>query len=261
MWRTNKSGGNVNEMDIGKYTDIGKRDLNEDGMFAIETNIRIGRERFPMHILGVADGLGGYEGGEVASSFVCQKMDLLRDQGVVDISVLENLCKQFTLKLHKNLMAMKYLGEYSKMGTTLTFGLVIENNARITNVGDSRAYLFRKGKLKPVTKDHSLVQELLDKGVIDEDEVFGHPQSHVITQYLGLDKEIKPDTYNIELQSGDIMVFSTDGFHDTLKSGEIEELVDQRKKLGAQELAKTLVQVALNAGARDNVSVVVGIMK
>ncbi|MEW5937766.1 MAG: protein phosphatase 2C domain-containing protein [Candidatus Thermoplasmatota archaeon] len=245
-------------MEIGKYTDVGMgREINEDDAVAQIARIVIGGKDHAMYILGVADGLGGHESGEVASAFVCQRLTLLAGWDVREGPTPKSL-RHFVQYLHRKLRGMKTSGRYGDMGTTLTFGLVIRNKAYVVNVGDSRAYLFHDTKLRRITKDHSVVQELLDMGTIDPEEAFEHPMRHLVTQALGLENEIAPDVYELDLAKGDLLLFSTDGLHDTLRDTEIEALVSQNIEKSAQELVKLLVEEALDKEARDNVTVVVG---
>ena len=218
----------------------GRRENNEDA-YLID---KIG----DLHIFAVADGLGGHKSGEVASKLALLELKetLKREKGDlkdVIVKAFENANNEvyFQNKIRK-----------SDMGTTLTACILRSNGKKglIANVGDSRAYVIDGGIWH--TKDHSYVQQLLDKGEIDEEEAFEHPFKNVVTQAIGLEKDVKVDIYEVNL-SGKILLLSTDGLHDYVKDEKIREIV---LKFEPDEVCKKLVEEALKSESTDNITVI-----
>ena len=111
------------------------------------------------------------------------------------------------------------------MATTVVVAYIAARQAYITNIGDSRAYLFRKGKLKRITKDHTYVNELIDKGVITEDEAETHKQKNVITRALGAERHVEPDFYKVGLSKDDILMLCSDGLYGELSDDRMRDIL------------------------------------
>ncbi|WP_456395167.1 PP2C family protein-serine/threonine phosphatase [Thermococcus sp.] len=206
------------------------------------------------HLLAVADGLGGHNAGEVASKIA---VDTLREvfeseyrKGMSDEKVKKLLREAHELAHER--ITENAVGEREGMGTTLVSAFVRDGKVIVANTGDSRAYLIRNGKIAARTKDHSLVQELLDKGEITAEEARRHPMRNIITKALGIALDV--DFYEWGLEKGDTLLLSSDGLHDYVDEGRIVEIVSQGKS--AEEIAKGLIDEALPV-TKDNVTVVV----
>ena len=225
---------------------IGARNNNEDSLLIM---------RLPDgYLLAVADGLGGHNAGEVASKIA---VDTLREvfeseyrMGMGDEEVKSLLKKAYSLA-HERIKE-NAVGERKGMGTTLVAALVRDDKVIIANTGDSRAHLIRGGKIIARTKDHSLVQELLDKGEITEEEAKRHPMRNIITRALGINLSV--DLYEWELKPGDVLLLSSDGLHDYVEEERIVEVASSGGT--AEEIARRLIDEALPV-TNDNVTVVV----
>ena len=147
--------------------------------------------------------------------------------------------------------------EFSGMGTTIVGG-VIKSNGKgyIINVGDSRAYLIsRRGEsIRQITRDHSLVEELVEYGAITKEQALTHPQRNVITRALGSESAVESDFFEFELQNGDVLLLCSDGLSNTLSDEEMCRCAAERQD--PEQLCRALMHTALERGARDNVTVV-----
>ncbi|WP_048152303.1 PP2C family protein-serine/threonine phosphatase [Palaeococcus ferrophilus] len=222
----------------------GPREKNEDALLILPLG--------NAYLLAVADGLGGHEGGEIASKAAVETLRETFEREYTEgfaLREVEELLKTAYKDAHRRIMEMS--PEPGKTGTTMVAAFVREDTAVIANTGDSRAYLIRDGKVISRTRDHSIVGELLERGVIWEEEVRSHPMRHVVTKALGI--ELAVDTYVWEIEETDVLLLSTDGLHDTLDDGEIAELASQG---GPKEAAERLVGEALKV-AEDNITVIV----
>ena len=233
-------------------SDVGRVRRNNEDAYIIN-NVEIYRDgkRRVIHVLAVADGMGGHEAGEVASKMVVENLGAAPMVFVQDgLKGLRGIIRFINKKVREESKRRE-----KKMGTTLV-GAVIENyQATIFNIGDSRAYLFRHGSLHRITRDHSLVQNKIDSGEITEEEALKDEDRHKITMAIGLREEVKPDFYSLKLTEGDLLLLCTDGLHDMLKDDEIEEIIKKYGRLS--DIAGELVKRANEKGGKDNVTVIV----
>ncbi|HZB82938.1 MAG TPA: Stp1/IreP family PP2C-type Ser/Thr phosphatase [Rubrobacteraceae bacterium] len=220
------------------------RNNNEDSLLVGE-----GRDET---LFVVADGIGGFEAGEVASSIT---IDVLKD--TAPLGSLEDAIREANRRI---LAAAKSDERLSGMGTTVVAlrfgGTESEPAAEISHVGDSRAYLLRDGELKPITEDHSLVAELVRSGDLTRDEASEHPQKNLITRALGAEVEVEVDTTVLPIRSGDRFILCSDGLSDMIPETRMLDLLTFSPE-GPEKAAQTLVSAALEAGGTDNVTVVV----
>jgi protein phosphatase len=140
------------------------------------------------------------------------------------------------------------------MGTTITAAFIKDYQAYIANVGDSRTYLIRRNKIYRVTKDHSLVQEMIDKGKLTEEQAHHHPNRNVITRVVGYKEKIMVDIFNLELQSGDSLLLCTDGLHSRVMDYEMLTIVNRYHD--PNKACHELVKLAKKRMASDNISVI-----
>lgn len=225
-------------------TDVGRqRDSNEDAVFTDYVADK-------WHIIAVADGMGGHHDGDIASQIVIDEIEpYLKGQVNADMTHAEVLR---TLALHLNETLQAHADSGSSMGTTLVAGIATDRGVTLVNVGDSRAYHIYDDTIEQVTKDHSLVQELVESGTISEQEAEEHPQRNVITQSLGPSGDIDPDTYTIEVQG--TLLLCSDGLTEEVADEEIHEIVTNSKSL--RSATDELVTRANQNGGSDNVSVI-----
>jgi len=228
----------------GMVSDRGKiREKNEDAQL-VQTQNKI-------KLLAVADGLGGHQGGEVASNLALQILDTREMNG----PNLEEDLKAAFFMANKEILkrSLKDPG-LAGMGTTLTALAINGEKGIIGHIGDSRLYLYRDFQLQQITRDHTLVNELVKKGNITEKEAYSHPQRNLLLQALGLEEEIDLDLKEIDVKENDIFLLCTDGLTGLLKDKEIKELIDDRKDM--QFIAQEMVKEANLRGGHDNITVV-----
>jgi serine/threonine protein phosphatase PrpC len=140
------------------------------------------------------------------------------------------------------------------MGTTLTVALLAGRTLSVAHVGDSRAYLWRRGKLRQLTQDHSWVAEQVSRGVLSPGEARAHPKQNVLTRALGLDIRRGVDSHSLRLAQGDIILLCSDGLHSLLRDPEISDFLGQ---LAPQDACDQLVAQANSRGGKDNITVVI----
>lgn len=230
---------------VGAATDTGRvRTLNEDSALA-EGGIFL-----------VADGMGGHAAGEVASGIV---VDTLRDLVGREDLTADDVTRQLILANQRILAAVDAHPEHKGMGTTATgLALVTAGGAdhwAVFNVGDSRVYRSIEGSLTQVTVDHSEVQELVEAGVITPDEARVHPARNVVTRSLGTDYAYQSDLWVLPPYAGERFVICSDGLTNEISDERIAQLLAQHAD--PQDAAEELVRAAVEAGGRDNVTVVV----
>ncbi|QKG72580.1 PP2C family protein-serine/threonine phosphatase [Erythrobacter mangrovi] len=225
-------------------TDVGlKRKLNEDALL----------DRADRSIWVVADGMGGHESGEVASAMVVEAIE----QSVTEIELGPALRQvEEALQQANSAMVEMMAGDrLRKMGSTAV-GLVVADDGRYFCfwVGDSRAYHIRGGQITQITRDHSLVQKLIDNRLISPEDAAHHPDANVITRAVGADKVLEIDHVVEIAQPNDIFVLASDGLTRCVEAEEICKTVTSGNPAQACE---ELVETVLSRGAPDNVSVVV----
>jgi len=225
-------------MDYYYVSEKGLREQNEDYFIAGKVN--------DFFVFAVADGIGGHSGGELASKIAITELkEAVKRKG--SIGLVEGFEKANSTIFSENEI------RNSNMGTTLVAFIVNKKFTEyfVANVGDSRAYLFNDKIWK--TKDHSLVQELVNKGALSEEEAVNHPQKNIITKALGLEKNVKPDIYK-EITKVSAVILCSDGLSDYVSNKEIIDIVERNKPKIA---CKKLVKKALENGSKDNITVIV----
>lgn len=204
-------------------------------------------------LFAVADGMGGHAKGEVASGIAVSTLRKVLDSfasNPVTIPVIENLVSEANQAVFDH---SKKFPECQGMGTTLTLALFGESQAWIAHVGDSRAYLYRDGKLRQVTNDHSLVAEQVRAGLLSPEQARTHPARHIISRALGVREFVNVDTHQIDLVRNDVVCLMSDGV-----SGQVSD-EDIGRHLASQDfsrVARGLVASANAAGGPDNSTVV-----
>lgn len=206
-------------------------------------------------VLAVADGLGGHAGGEIASSLAIKKISTLEKIPLNQRSAETTLVETYRGINNELADAMKKESELQGMGTTLTTVVIGKDKSFLAHLGDSRAYLVREEKIFRLTKDHTVVQELLDQGRISPDEVGEHPQRSFITKALmGSPQNERPDFIQIELIDGDILLLCSDGLAGVVDEKKIRNTIVTN---GVSELTlNKLKGLAYKKGAPDNLTII-----
>ena len=223
---------------VGATTDVGQvRDGNEDAILIND----------PLYA--VADGMGGHRGGEVASNLALQTVEQMfaQRQGTLTEQVERANRAVFERSQSDR--------DVSGMGTTLTAALIEGGAVRLAHVGDSRAYLFRGGKLQLLTEDHTLVHRMVVEGEITETEAENHPHRSVLTRALGVEGDVRVDETKVEVREGDRLLLCTDGLTGMLSEDEIESILQHVRD--PQEAVDRLVREANRAGGIDNITAVI----
>jgi serine/threonine protein phosphatase PrpC len=208
------------------------------------------------HLLVVADGMGGHAAGDVASSIAIGEMVSLDAESPRADEALDLLAGALRAANTELREAVERQPELKGMGTTVTALLRTGNMMAIAHIGDSRAYLMRDGTLTQITHDHSFVQSLIDEGRITEAEAEGHPQRSLVTRVLTGQHEDEPDLAMREAHLGDRYLVCSDGLSGFVARDTIQEILAQADPPGTA--ADRLVELAMRAGAPDNVTCIIG---
>lgn len=225
---------------FGSRTDIGcLRDHNEDSLVVTPP------------LFAVADGMGGHAAGEVASEIAVRVLSELAPEhpdGEALGRAIEEANRAVIQAAHEG------RGRQG-MGTTMTAAMLEGERLVIAQVGDSRAYLLHQGKLQQLTRDHSLMADMIEAGQLTPEEARTHPQRSVITRALGSDVHLHPDIYEINVETGDRLLVCSDGLSGMVFDDQIESTL--RRVQDPQRCASQLVNEAIAAGGHDNVTVIV----
>jgi protein phosphatase len=233
-------------MKFAVKTEIGKRAHNEDSYLLPDG------EALPL-LFAVADGMGGHAAGAVASGIVVEK---LKDTNANEF--LEHEIEQLIGAIQRANLAVFEAAEADKtlfgMGTTLVCALVLGKSYLAANVGDSRLYYFDGKTLERVTTDHSLVEQLVQSGVITREEAKYHPHRNIITRGVGLSPAVDVDVFERDWSANDILLLCSDGLHGALEDEEMISILSS--DLSLDDMCEELVQLALNNGSTDNITLV-----
>lgn len=234
-----------------------RRENNEDSAAAIDMNVATGDATQTIGIYAVADGMGGHREGEVASRLAIQTAV----QEVVSRITAENgnVADSYKEWLQQALETANRVvrgdrPKHDRMGTTLVVAVVVNDQAYIANVGDSRAYLIIKDDIYQITQDQSVVQALVTAGAISPEEAQNHPYKHMLSQAIGIDTAIKVDTFNTEIAADAFLLLCSDGLTNELSDNEILNII--RDAETPQLASDQLVKAAKDSGGKDNISVV-----
>ncbi len=237
------------KFDIWGQTDVGlKRESNED-------SILINRD---LALFIVADGMGGHQGGEIASDIaVHTTQEIINSYNVIgkDIPPADLLRKCFIEAsariYHKGSMESP---ELLGMGTTMVMGFIKKKQLFIGNVGDSRAYMFKSEKLWQLTEDHSLVNEQIKAGIIKESDLPYVSGKNVITRSVGFERSVDPDIFSRKVEPGEIYLFCSDGLCGLVEDKKIAKIL---KNTPTNRVVEKSIEAAKSGGGDDNISVLV----
>ena len=239
---------------IAGYTDTGmRREYNQDHIgFDQELGLAV-----------LADGMGGHKAGEVAAQmavkFVLEKLqNLVLQENSVAITgsqLLEFVSNTISASNAEIYQAQEAEEAYTGMGTTVVMAMIVGTQAYIGHVGDSRLYVRRNRTVKRITKDHSLVQDLIDRGFYTEREARNANVGHVVTRALGTRPDVEVDTLELQLEPYDLLILCSDGLTDMVSDWQIAETIDEN--ITDLDLAvKKLIALANQNGGKDNISVI-----
>ena len=211
-------------------------------------------------IFALADGMGGHQKGEVASKIAVESIiDFLKENisqsGCIKMDYLDDIIKQGYNYANKKIYA-KALEDNSceGMGTTLVVAVIYKNDVIIANVGDSRGYLLHNHDFRKITKDHSVVEELVNANLITEEEARRHPRRNQITRAMGAEEIIIVDIFREKLEKDDILLLATDGLTGCVEDESIKNIIKQDKDI--KEICQDLINEANNNSGKDNISVI-----
>lgn len=235
-------------------TDVGRvRSHNEDSI-AADPDIGLAT---------LADGMGGYNAGEVASgiavAMIPAEMRKLQARSPIDLmpdSEIEKSVEEQARKVNAAIYnAAQKEAQYAGMGTTLVFGCWHADKVTVGHLGDSRMYRVRGDTIEPITKDHSWIQEQIDRGLMTYEQARASKKKNLVTRACGIDPNVVPEVHTHLVEQGDIYVLCSDGLYDMVPDEEIHLTVTSLRSnlpLAAQQL----VQLANDNGGRDNISVI-----
>jgi len=204
----------------------------------------------------VADGMGGHAAGEIASTMAAETIESFLEEKNQDSeteNLLQNAVQQANTRVYETQMQEPKL---RGMGSTLTVLALSNSRFYVAQVGDSRAYLLRDGKLKQLTQDHSVVWPLYENGILSKEDMTKHPQKNLITRSIGTNPQVEADIYSDTSGKGDIFLLCSDGLTDVLTDTDITQNLSVDVP-HSQDLADSLVDAANKAGGPDNITVVV----
>lgn len=238
-----------NAMKLYAMTDIGrKREVNQDYVYV--TDQPIGPFK---NLLVVADGMGGHKAGDFASKYT---VNVLKEE-------IENTSLKEPEEILRNAVSIanrKLIAEAATdiklegMGTTLVAATVVGNTLYFANVGDSRLYLIND-KIRQLSKDHSLVEEMVRLGGIKAEEAKNHPDKNIITRAIGVKEEVEADIYEYRLKKGDVILMCTDGLSNMVEDEDMFDIVKGSRDV--IEAVQMLIEKANSNGGRDNIGVVI----
>jgi protein phosphatase len=236
----------------GAETHIGKeRQENQDSFFA---------DPEPALFL-VSDGMGGHRGGALASGIVAEDMPVMIENALDRLKVgtprtVRSLLERMIVEQSKQLQ-LEGTSEtgFRDMGATLVIALLRKGRCFIANIGDSRAYRLRKGRLAQLTRDHSVVSELIEKGRIEPEEAANHNAQGQITRYIGMEEKARSHVRSFTLKKSDRLLLCTDGLTDMLDDAKIAAVL--KAETDPQNACKSLVAAANKAGGHDNITTLV----
>ncbi len=239
-------------MKIFAKSDIGKsREMNQDSYFISTTN-----DDVKLFIL--ADGMGGYEGGEVASKLAieCSKSYILNNFNQIPkekdeiMNLIRNAIEYANLRVYEESQEHERLSE---MGTTIDVSLIYNGKVYVGHVGDSRVYRIRNDIIRKITTDHSYVEKLIKEGSITKEEAYHHPKRNMLMKALGCNSLVEPDLFCKGFLKDDILLMCSDGLTNMIKEDEIFNIIVNNLNNPADKL----IEQANDNGGYDNVTAIV----
>lgn len=230
-------------------TDVGQtRKMNQDFVYCSEKPVG----NLP-NIFIVADGMGGHKAGDMASSFAVEVfLNTIKNSSERDpINLIEQTIKIVNEQLIKKANESE---DYEGMGTTLVVATIIDHVLHVANVGDSRLYIIND-ELQQITRDHSLVEEMVSLGEIQREEARNHEQKNIITRAIGGCESVEADFFSVDIQPSDKIIMCSDGLSNMVEDEEIQRIVQNHKVI--EEAATELLNTANQYGGVDNISIII----
>lgn len=233
---------------------LGQRQSNQDSIACHSVNNKLAA------LIAVADGMGGYKGGDIASQLAIesiekQPLELLHSTSSASdtdwVQALVCSAQQANDLIHQRRSEEP---EHAKMGTTLTAALLQDTELSLVHIGDSRCYRFRQGELLQLTEDHNLAQQLVNEKALSSSDMESHPYSHILTRALGISAEAEISQQTFDIQIGDAYLICSDGFFQVLGDQDITAVLDRESDL--EETVKILLDQCIENGTTDNASLV-----
>ncbi len=235
-------------MKLYAMTDVGrKREINQDYVYVTDRPVG----PFP-NLLVVADGMGGHKAGDFASKYTVKVLREELEKTSLD-KPQEILRSVVATANHKLIEVAKTDVKLEGMGTTLVAATVIGNTLYFSNVGDSRLYLVND-KIRQLSKDHSLVEEMVRLGGIKAEEAKHHPDKNIITRAMGVKEDVEADIYEYRLKKGDVILMCTDGLSNMVEDEDMFDIIKSARDI--VEAVLMLIEKANSNGGRDNIGVV-----
>ena len=229
-------------------TDIGrKRKVNQDYVFTSENPVG----KLP-NLFIVADGMGGHNAGDYASKLTVETMvsEIEKSGETQPVKIFENAISTANEMIRRKAALTP---DMEGMGTTVVAATYMDGQLQIANVGDSRLYIVGR-EIRQVTRDHSLVEEMVRVGSISHEEARIHPDKNIITRAVGASETVEADYFTVDLAEGDVVLMCTDGLTNMLEDEEIRMILNGARDI--VEKAQSLVEAANTNGGKDNISVV-----
>ncbi len=201
-------------------------------------------------VYGVADGMGGHQAGDVASKIAVAVVERVLKNEQPSVNLLRAAIEEANQIIYEEQLANP---DYSGMGTTMTVIWEDEERILLGHVGDSRAYRVRNNAISQVSLDHSMVAEMVRRGLITEDEARVHPYRNIITRALGTSPTVNVDVKELDKAPGDMFLLCSDGLSEYVQSVQMNEIL---RKYSLENAADVLLNMALEGGGRDNISVI-----
>ena len=235
-------------MRVYSGTDIGRsRSVNQDYVYVSETPVG----NLP-NLFIVADGMGGHNAGDFASAFAVRVMvDSVKEDA--DFNPVKVIRHGIEVANHELIEQAKKSEERKGMGTTMVVATVVGNYVYVANVGDSRLYVIGN-RITQITKDHSLVQEMVRMGELTEEDARNHPDKNIITRALGAEETVNIDFFDFRLEKDRNILMCSDGLSNMVSNEEIQEIIQDQSDV--QDKGKTLLNLANEHGGKDNIAVV-----
>lgn len=231
-------------------TDVGlMRTINQDSIFVSTQPIG----KLP-NLFIVADGMGGHKAGDVASREAIERF--VKYACTTHMSDPANILDAGIISVNKDIFDMANSNrDYSGMGTTFVAASLVENHVYIANVGDSRLYLIGRD-IRQITRDHSLVEDMVRMGVLEREEARTHYKKNVITKAIGVadDKTSTPDIFEIEVENGDKLLLCSDGLTNMVENYDIKKIVKDNDSI--EDAVRELIKQANENGGKDNISAI-----
>ncbi len=239
-------------MKVFAKSDIGrKRSMNQDSFSVFED------EESKLNLYILADGMGGYKGGEIAS-----RVAVTAIEKYIKEKFNSNMKKHQILKIIEDAIEFANNAIYEEsevdeelqdMGTTVEVCLILDNKVYIGHIGDSRIYRIRGNTIERITTDHSYVEKLVRDGEITREEAYTHPKKNLLIKALGTEKKAEPDLLNIDIKQDDILLICSDGLTNMIRENQILKIIKENEELAENNL----IEKANEAGGLDNITVII----